>query len=209
MSTRFPLSLLLPLSIAAFGVMAGCNQTTQEPAGGGETIATHGEDDYDPHDVPITEEQKTELRDQTAKFADAVATIKQLRNEIERETAAGIPENPYKAHQALDKVDLVLQWLPKIALNSSVPKEHWETLNTSANDLRTLFEQVHQNVDNKQDPDFASVAGEIDQKLAGLEEIAAAQPSDAETQGRPPPISKRCFTSSLLNRVILKETLRC
>ena len=37
-----------------------------------------------------------------------------------------------------------------------------------ANDLRTLFEKVHQNIDNKQEPDFASVAGEIDQKIARL-----------------------------------------
>jgi hypothetical protein len=184
MSTRFPLSLLLPVSIAAFGVLAGCNQTARAPAGGAEEPAAHGHDDHiDPHDVPITEEQKTELRDQTAKFADAVTTIKQFRNEIEQETAAGIPENPFKAHQALDKADLVLDWLPEIARDSGVPKEHWEAVNTSANDVRMLFEQVHQNIDDKKDPDFAAVAGEIDQKLAGLEEIAAPQPSDGGTEG--------------------------
>ena len=116
--------------------LVGCNQTTQEPADGGEAAAAQGDDDYNPHDVPITEEQKAELREQTAKFADAVATIKQFRNEVEQETAAGIPENPYKAHQALDKADLVLQWLPEIARNSGVPKEHWEAVNTSANDLQ-------------------------------------------------------------------------
>jgi hypothetical protein len=181
MSIRFPLSLLLPFSIAAFGVLAGCTQTPQEPAGSGEAPVAQGDDDYNPHDVPITEEQKTELREQTAKFADAVTKIMQFRDEIEQETAAGIPENPCKAHQALDRADLVLQWLAEIASNSDVPKEHWEAINTSANDLRTLFEQVHQNIDNKQDPNFAAVADEIDQKLAGLEEIAAAQPSDAGT----------------------------
>lgn len=190
MSRRFSLSLLLPFSIAVFGVMAGCNQTAQEPAGDGEEPAAHGHDHaagghdhVDPHDVPITEEQKTELRNQTAKFADAVTTIKQYRDEIEQETAAGIPENPFKAHQALDKADLVLEWLPEIARDSGVPKEHWEAVNTSANDLRTLFEQVHQNIDDNQDSNFAAVAGEIDQKLAGLAEITAAQPNDAGTEG--------------------------
>ncbi|MFZ5832671.1 MAG: hypothetical protein ACOY3P_21495 [Planctomycetota bacterium] len=175
MSTHFPFVLTLALGIAGFGVLAGCNQSAQAPPANDGTSATEG-DDYNPHDVPITEEQKAELRQQTAKFADAVATIKQFRNEIEQETAAGIPANPFKAHQALDKADLLLQWLPEIARNSGVPKEQWETVNTSANDLRTLFEQVHQNIDNKQDPNFPAVAGEIDQKIAGLEAIAAPQP---------------------------------
>ena len=76
----------------------------------------------------------------------------------------------------------VLEWLPKIARNSGVPKEHWETVNTSANELRTLFEQVHQNIDNKQDPNFAAVAGDIDQKVAGLEEIATAEPAATGTE---------------------------
>ena len=181
MSTRLPLNLFLAVSITAFGFLVGCNQTTQEPTDGGEAAVAQGDDNYNPHDVPITEQQKTELRDQTAKFATAVATIKQYRDEVEQETAAGIPANPYKAHQALDRADLVLQWLSEIARNSGVPKEHWEAVNTSANDLRTQFEQVHQNIDNKQDPNFAAVADKIDQDLTGLEEIAAAQQSDAGT----------------------------
>jgi hypothetical protein len=186
MSSRLPFALLFAVSVATVGVLVGCSRTAPEPgepAGGGETAATHAEDDFDPHDVPITEEQKTELRNQTAKFADAVTTIKQFRVEIEQETASGIPENPLNVHQALDKADLVLQWLPEIARESGVPKEHWEIVNTSANDLRTLFEQVHQNIDNKQDPNFAAVAGDIDQKLAGLEKVSSVQPADAEAEG--------------------------
>jgi len=182
-SSHIPvISLLFTLA----GVLAGCSPPAADPIAGETPVpgaTTTSEESYNPHDVPITEEQKAELRAQTAKFGDAVATLKQLRGEIEQETAAGIPENPYKAHQALDKADLLLQWLSETARNSGVPKEHWEAVNTSANDLRTLFEQVHQNIDNKQDPNFAAVAGEIDQKLASLEEIAAAQPSDTASEG--------------------------
>ena len=58
----------------------------------------------------------------------------------------------------MDQADLVLQWLPQIARDSGVPKEHWEEINTTANDLRTLFEKVHQNIDDQKHPDFASVA---------------------------------------------------
>lgn len=182
MLTRFPLVVSLALSIATLGTLTGCNRPAEKPAGGAEGLAAKGQDDYDPHDMPITEAQKAELREQTAQFADAVAKLDEFRNELERETAAGIPRNPYKAHQALDKADLVLRWLPQIARESGVPKEHWETVNTSANQLRTLFEQVHQNIDNKKDPDFATVAGPIDRRIAGLEEVAA-QPSEAGTEG--------------------------
>ncbi len=183
MLARFPLALFLALSVATLSILVGCNPPAEEPAGGGAAPATDGEDDYNPHDVPITEEQKTELREQTAQFADAVAKIKELRNTVQQETAAGIPVNPYEAHQALDKVDLVLQWLPEIARNSGVPKVHWEAVNTSANELRTLFERVHQNIDNKQNPDFAAVAGQIDQEIASLEQVLAAQPADAGGEG--------------------------
>ena len=165
-----------------FSGMIGCSQQGDEPAGSHAGAVAEGDGEVDPHDVPITEEQKAEMREQTAKFADAVAMIKQLGKVVEQETSAGIPENPFDAHQALDKADLVLQWLPQIARDSGVAKDNWEAVNTSANDLRTLFEQVHQNIDNKQDPDFAAVAGEIDEKIAGLEKITAAPPSDAGTE---------------------------
>lgn len=168
MTTRLPFALFLSVSVVAVALAVGCTQAIPEPPGGGEAPAAQADTDCDPHDVPITAEQTAALRDQTAKFADAVATIKQFRDEIEKETAAGIPENPFQAHQALDKADLVLQWLPEIARQSGVAKEHWETINTSANALRTLLEEVHQNIDSRQNPDFAAVAGEIDEKLAGL-----------------------------------------
>ncbi len=175
MSIRFSHAIVVVTAAAWFALTFGCGQPkqVQPPAGGGAPTAVAGQDDYNPHDVPITEEQKTELRDQTARFADAVAKVKELRNAVEEETRNGIPENPYKAHQALDRADLVLQWFPEIARNSEVPKDKWEGINTSANELRTLFEQVHQNIDNKKEPDFASVAGQIDEKIAGLEAITA------------------------------------
>lgn len=178
----FPLSRILGLGLSV-AVLAGCAQEEGPqtgPAGANQSASPAGDSgDYNPHDVPITEEQKEQLRQETAQFAQAVAKIKQFRNETEQETKGGIPENPYKAHQALDQADLVLTWLPEIAGNSSIPKDRWEEATTTANDLRGLFEKVHQNIDNKQDPDFAAVAADIDQKIAVLEEIAQAQPAAA------------------------------
>jgi hypothetical protein len=168
MSIRVSLALLLVACVV------GCSQTPQDqPAkNGNDKQSAKEKDSYNPHDVPISEEQKTELRKKTAKYPDAIAKIKEFRNQTETETKNGIPKNPFKAHQALDKTDLLLQWLPGVARDSGVPSEQWETVTTTANNLRTLFEQVHQNIDNKKDPNFAGVAAEIDKEIAQLESIA-------------------------------------
>lgn len=185
MSKRYVTVLILTASVVGLGTFAGCNRGNQDAADSASGAATTTEtpkDDYNPHDVPITEEQKTALREEVANFPDAVDRIKQFRDRIEQETKGGIPKNPYEAHQALDKSDLVLQWLPEIARGSGVPKEHWEEANTTANELRTLFEKVHQNIDNKLEPDFAGVAAQVDQHIARLTEIAKSQPAATEAK---------------------------
>jgi hypothetical protein len=168
------MSIRLSFVLLLLAGLIGCNQAQQDKAakGGGDKTAVKEKSDYNPHDVPITEEQKTELRKETAKFPDAVAKIKEFRNATETETKNGIPQNPHNAHQALDKVDLLLQWLPGIARDSGVAVEKLEIVTTTANDLRTLFEQVHQNIDNKKEPNFAGVAAEVDKKIAELEKIS-------------------------------------
>lgn len=168
MSIRISLALLLLVGVV------GCSRPQQDKVAkpGGDKPAAEKKGDYNPHDVPITEEQKAELRKETAKFPDAVAKVKEFRNATEAETKNGIPQNPHNAHQALDKADLLLQWLPGIARDSGVPVEQLETVTTTANDLRTLFEQVHQNIDNKKDPNFAGVAAEIDKKIGQLEKVS-------------------------------------
>lgn len=185
MSKRFAAMLILTASIIGLRTFTGCNSGNRDAANADSAAAPIVEsaaDDYNPHDVPITEEQETQLRQEVAQFPAAMDRLKQLRDRIEEETKDGIPKNPYEAHQALDKADLVLQWLPEIARDSSVPKEHWEEVNTTANELRTLFEKVHQNIDTKLEPDFAGVAAPVDQHIARLSEIAKAQPAATEAK---------------------------
>ena len=79
---------------------------------------------------------------------------------------------PAHAHRALDKLDYVLGWLPEIAQNSNVPREQWQTVGEDSQKLRDLFNQVHANIDEGRDPDYASVAEEID---AAVERLAAIQ----------------------------------
>ena len=186
MRIRLPVSCVLTSTFVALSLLAGCSQSGPQPSAPAakSPAAQATTDEYNPHDVPITEEQKKQLREQAGQFPKAVEVIKELRAATEEETKNGIPKDPFKAHQALDKADLVFQWLPEIAGDSAVPKEHWEEVTTTANDLRTLFEKVHQNIDNKQEPDFASVAGEIDQKIARLAEIAQVPPA-AKSEPQP------------------------
>jgi hypothetical protein len=131
----------------------------------------------DPHDRPLTEAEKKRLREETARYGDAVRRLVQLRDVVEAETKAGLPANPLEAHRALDQIDLLLQWLPGIARDSGVAKEHWESINTAAGELRELFEKVHLNIDNRSDPDFASVRERIDAKIAQLRAVAESQPA--------------------------------
>ena len=175
MNVRFPFVVLPGVAVLSLGLMIGCGQQNQ--AGNDENAAQPANgrdqaDEVDPHDVPLTEEQKQQLREETAKFADAAARIKKFRDVVQGETKDGLPENPFEAHQALDRADLVVQWLPKIAQDSGVPKEHWETITTAANELREAFHKVHQNIDNKVDPDFGSVEQQMDANIAALEAIA-------------------------------------
>jgi hypothetical protein len=175
MNVRFPFVVLMSAAVLSLVLMIGCGP--QGEAGGRQGATESGNvgqngEEVDPHDVPITEEQKQQLREETARFADAVAKVKELRDAVERETEDGLPENPFAAHQALDKADIVLPWLPKIARDSGVAKQHWETVNTAANELRELFDTVHQNIDNDVDPDFGSVQSQLDARIAELEAIS-------------------------------------
>jgi hypothetical protein len=175
MTIRLPSAVLLCVAVTSLTIMIGCGQNDEtsssqsavQPDGAGEQA-----EGVDPHDVPITDEQKQQLRQETAKFADAVAKVKELRDAVKQETQNGLPENPFEAHQALDKADIVVQWLPEIARDSGVAKEHWEAVNTAATALREAFDKVHQNIDNKTDPDFASVEELMNAKIAELEAIA-------------------------------------
>ena len=161
------------------GLAAGCGKTDPSKTGGskgaapaaGAVVHDHGDGSgahaHDPHDVAITEADVKKPAD----YKDAVARIKAYRKDIE--TAAG-GDAPGKAHRSLDELDIVLKWLPGIARDSKVAKDQWETINTSAQQLRELFEKVHGNIDNKRNPDFPSVAKAVDEAIGRLEAAAAA-----------------------------------
>lgn len=175
MKVRFPSMMLIGLFMISVSFLIGCGPgeqpADQQPSAPAEGDGAHG-DMVNPHDVPITDEQKQQLKEETAKYPDAIAKIKELRDAVEKETKDGIPANPFDAHQALDKLDIILPWLPGIARDSGVAKENWEQVNTATNKLRELFESIHQNIDDGKDPGFPGIQAEIDAKIAELSAVS-------------------------------------
>lgn len=178
MLTRmFPLQTVLA-AVMSTGLLVGCGQNEQNgrAANNGDTAreADESGQTHDPHDVPLTEEEIAQLKEDTARYEDAIEHIQQFQETIERETTEG---EPSKAHRALDNLDVVLERLPEAAQNSGVPKSKWQEVNETAQKLRDLFNQVHANIDAGENPDYKSVAEEIDQ---GIQTLAAVEPEQTE-----------------------------
>lgn len=190
MTVHFNFTSVALLTILSLGLAVGCGKTEPSKSQGKKDAAqakspdTHDHGDgsgphshgSDPHDVVITEADVKRPAD----YKDAVARIKEYRQNIELSAGGDVPG---KAHRPLDELDIVLKWLPGIARDSNVPKNQWETINTGAQKLRELFEKVHQNIDNKKNPDFPSVATEVDETIGRLEAVAGA--SDAQPKPYP------------------------
>ncbi len=145
--------ICLPL---LFAIMLGCGKTEAPKAPEAAAV--------DPHDVPITEADVKI----PATYTAALPQIKGYRDTIREAIEAGTPSH---AHRSLDELDIVLDKLPSIAKDSGVPKEQWETVNTTARELRNLFDQLHSAIDDKREPDYEAVAEPIDQAIARLEQV--------------------------------------
>ena len=137
-------------------VLLGCGKTKPDTAS-----APVGDSD----DVPISESDVK----MPASFAEALPRIKSYRDTIRGAIEAGTPS---KAHRSLDELDIVLSKLPSIAKDSGIPKEKWETVNTTAQELRKLFNQVHSDIDTKREPDYKAVAEPIDHAISILEQVS-------------------------------------
>jgi uncharacterized protein YqeY len=177
MSLRNLTVALLFCALIGFALIAGCGKTEpakSTPQGTGDKAVVHDHGDgagahaHDPHDVAITEADVKKPAD----FKDAVERIKSYRDAIERDTATATPG---LAHRPLDELDIVLKWLPGIARDSNVPKSQWETINTTSQELQTLFSKVHTNIDEKKNPDFPSVAQAVKDDIDKLEKAAEAK----------------------------------
>jgi DNA repair exonuclease SbcCD ATPase subunit len=175
MLTRmFSLQPVLAIVVAT-ALLIGCGQSSdrQQTPIEGKTPQASSEA-ADPHDVPLTEEEIARLKEETARYEDAIAHIRQYQRTIQQEATAG---EPAKAHRALDNLDVVLERLPEAARDSGVPRDRWQAVNETAQNLRELFDQVHARIDAGETPDYESFADEIDR---GIQTLAAIEPEQTE-----------------------------
>lgn len=148
------------LSLVAFTLGCGKTEMPKPSAPTGDAAAPT----TDNEDVAITEADVKI----PATYAEALPQIKGYRDTIQTAIEAGTPG---KAHRPLDELDIVLKKLPSIAKDSGVPTEQWETVNTSAQELRKQFNKVHSSIDAKLKPNYEAVAEPIDQAIAKLEQV--------------------------------------
>jgi hypothetical protein len=158
------------------GLLAGCGppepdaDSAPRPMAGDQATAEHA----DPREVPLTDAEIDQLRQETSTWAAAIDHVESYRDAIRREST-GV--EPAKAHRPLDLLDHLLEWLPQIAQANDIPKENWQTIGEKAQELRDLFNEVHANIDAGRKPDYAAVSDRIDAAVAALAAIPSAAPS--------------------------------
>lgn len=155
------------MALVATTMLGGCSKSSA-PMSHSEAPSPTATVAHDPDDIPLTQEQIKALKLTITSYPDALTKIKSYRDSIRDGIASG---DPHKAHRPLDELDIVLEYLPNVARGNDIPKSQWETVNTSAQQLRDLFNKLHAQIDGGEKADYAAVAGEIDSALAKLESV--------------------------------------
>jgi hypothetical protein len=165
------MSLIVLLSAFCVSFVVGCGSNSS-PAPN-DTVQTEMDAAApDPHDIPLTDEQKEALRQGLQNYPDAVAKINSYRDAIRDAVSAGTPT---QAHRPLDELDVVLEHMPEVARSSNIPKTQWETVNTSAQALRDSFNKLHAQIDAGEQSSYEAVAADIDAAISRLESVPASQ----------------------------------
>ena len=152
------------VTVVSLALLVGCGDSGTTPPGGKDK----GGKTVDPHDIPMTEHEKDQLKASIKDYPDALTRIKSYRDKIRTETTSG---EAALAHRPLDELDLVLGWLPQIAEKSGVPKTKLEDLTKTAQQLQDLFNKVHAKIDAHEKPDYAAVANDIEAEIKKLEAL--------------------------------------
>lgn len=164
------LSRVANMLLIGLFTITGCQQE-QTPPTGGDTGAAETSGEVDPHDIPLTEAEIESLRSSLITYQDALAKVKSYRDAITKMVAA---DNLSETHRPLDEVDIVLGHLPTVARETNIPKSEWETINTCAQRIRELFNQVHTQIDAGEKPEFEAIAEDINTEIASLEGVATS-----------------------------------
>lgn len=124
------------------------------------------------HDVPIT---KADVKI-PATFAELVVRIETYRDQIEAAIEAGKPET---GHRALDELDIVLEETMTLA-QASVKEEQLAEVNEARQKIKNAFLELHQSIDAKEKPDYASKQPAIQGAIEKLKQFAASPAKSPE-----------------------------
>jgi len=145
-------------------IVSGCSRSDISSEDASETQATTALAD-EAHPPPITAEDV----ERPASFRDAIPRIIGYRDSIRGFIDAG---EPHSTHVPLDELDFVLSWLPELAQESDIPRTSWEPINTTAQEIRELFNQVHARLDAEEDANYEEVSENVDRAISRLQQIA-------------------------------------
>ncbi len=164
---RLALFAVLPLFL--IGCSPSAPVVTPTPA---DPDHRHAEGQDHSHDVPIT---KADVK-MPATFAELVVRVEKYRDQIKAAIEAGKPET---GHRALDELDIVLEETMTLA-QASVKEEQLAAVNEARQKIKNAFLELHQSIDAKEKPDYASKAPEIQNAIESLKQIAASSAKSPE-----------------------------
>jgi len=145
-------------------ILSGCNKSDvpkkEVPQGQAVTASA---DEF--HPPPITAEDV----ERPASFRDALPQILGYRDSIRGFIDAG---EPHSTHVPLDELDFVLSWLPELAQADNLPRTSWEPINTTAQEIRELFNQVHARLDAHEDAHYEEISDDVDKAINRLQQMA-------------------------------------
>jgi len=159
--------------LLCIGVASGCNKSEPEVVSGEtpqeatalaspQAIPASSEEGHPP---PITAEDV----ERPATFRDAIPRIIGYRDSIRGFIDSG---KPHSTHVPLDELDFVLSWLPELAQADNIPRTFWEPINTTAQEIRELFNKVHARLDAEEEANYGEVAEGVDKAISRLQQIA-------------------------------------
>ncbi len=164
---RLALFAILPLFL--IGCSPSAPVVAPTPA---DPAHPHAEGQDHSHDVPIT---KADVK-MPATFAELVVRVETYRDQIKAAIEAGKPET---GHRALDELDIVLEETMTLA-QASVKEEQLAAVNEARQKIKNAFLELHQSIDAKEKPDYASKAPEIQNAIESLKQIAASTAKSPE-----------------------------
>ena len=144
------------LGLALLGLVCGCTSSTP-------TAEKGGEEHHHDHDHGHRPES----------YTAALASIKHARDEVKAAFDAGTPN---ACDDALHEVAEVLDVLPDVAAETSLPKEDWQVVKDQSKLLFDQFMKIHNGFhgDSNKGASFDSVSEEINKAIGVLESKVAA-----------------------------------